>query len=173
MKKESVIKVIEACVLLVIGVLFCVSMAMGTQALSIILGASLIAAGVVIVILAAINEKTILSPVALGGLLALSLGIFFIVANAIGYIMQAVPYILIVFGSALLIDAFIGYFARKEKVIFVFVIKIIVAAALITVGILLLTVNGFGDYVALIVGIALILLAIDCIVLEFIKAKNN
>ena len=113
MKKESIIRVIEACVLLVIGVLFCVSLAMGTQALSIILGASLIAAGTVIVILSAINEKTILSAVAMGGLLALSLGIFFIVRNAIGYIMEAVPFVLIVFGSALLIDAFIGYYARK------------------------------------------------------------
>ena len=173
MKKESVIRVIEACVLLVIGVLFCVSLAMGTQALSIILGASLIAAGTVIVILSAINEKTILSAVAMGGLLALSLGIFFIVRNAIGYIMEAVPFVLIVFGSALLIDAFIGYYARKEKVIAIFVIKLIVAAALITVGILLLTVSGFGEYVALIVGIALILLAIDCIALEFIKAKKE
>ena len=173
MKKQSVIKVVEACVLLIIGVLFCVSLAMGTQALSIILGASLIVAGTVIVILAAINEKSITTPIALGGLFAIAIGIFFIAANAVGYIFAVVPYVLIVFGAALLVDAFLGYYARKEKVIAIFVIKIIVAVALITVGILLLTIADFAEYVSLIIGIALILVAIDNIVLEFIKAKNE
>ena len=173
MKKQSVIKVVEACVLLIIGVLFCVSLAMGTQALSIILGASLIVAGPVLVILAAINEKSITTPIALGGLFAIAIGIFFIAANAVGYIFAVVPYVLIVFGAALLVDAFLGYYARKEKVIAIFVIKIIVAVALITVGILLLTVADFAEYVSLIIGIALILVAIDNIVLEFIKAKNE
>ena len=173
MKKQSVIRIIEACVLLVIGVLFCVSLAMGTQVLSIILGSALIAAGAVIVILSVVNDKTVTSTIALGGLLSLSLGIFFIVANAVAFIFAIVPYVLLVFGSALFIEAFLGYFLRKEKIVAVFVIKLVVGAALITVGALLLTVNGFADYVALIIGIALILLAIDNIALEFIKAKNE
>ena len=173
MKKESVFRVIEACVLLVIGVLFCVSLAMGTEVLSIILGSALIAAGAVIVILSAVNEKTITSPMALGGLLALSLGIFFIVANAVGFLFQIVPFLLIVFGSALFIEAFLSYFGRKEKSLFVFVVKLVVGIALVVIGILLLTVADFGQYVALVVGIALILIAIDNIILEFYKTKKN
>ena len=173
MKKESVFRIIEACVLLVIGVLFCVSLAMGTEVLSIILGSALIASGAVIVILSAVNDKTITSPMAIGGLLALALGIFFIVANAVGFIFQVVPFLLIVFGSALFIEAFLSYFGRKEKSMFVFVVKLIIGAALVVIGILLLTVADFGQYVALVVGIALILIAIDNIVLEFYKAKNN
>ena len=173
MKKESLFKVIEACVLLVIGVLFCVSMAMGLEVLSIILGSALIAAGAIIVILSLVKDKSVLSPIALGGLLALALGIFFIAANAVDYIFRLVPFILIVFGSGLFIDGFLGYFARNEKVIFAFVMKLVIGAALIVVGVLLLTVPEFSNYVALIVGISLILIAVINLVVEFTKASKN
>ncbi len=172
MKKESVIKILEACVLLIVGVLFCVSLAVGTEVLSIIIGASLIAAGTVIIILSLIKDKSVLTPISLGGLLALSLGIFFIVANAIGFIFSYVPYLLLVAGSAIFIDAFLSYFVKKEKVLAVFIIKLIIGAGLITVGALLITVADFKEYVALIVGIALIIIAISNIVLEFYKAKK-
>lgn len=173
MKKENVIKVIEACVLLVIGVLFCVSLAMGTEVLSIILGSSLIVAGVIIVILSAVNDRSIMTPMSLGGLLALSLGIFFIAANAVGFILAVVPYALLVFGTGLIVEAFLAFFARNEKVVPIFVIKLVVGVILVVVGILLLTIPEVRDYVALIVGIALIIIAIDNIALEFIKANRQ
>ena len=172
MKKESVFRIIEACVLLVIGVLFCVSLAMGTEALSIILGASLIAAGAVIVILSLANEKSVFTPISLGGLLAIALGVAFIVGNVVAFIFSIIPYILLVFGSALFIEAFLGYFLRKEKLLAAFIIKLVLGVVLIVVGVLLLTVADFKNYVALIVGIALIILAIANIALEFYKAKN-
>ena len=173
MKKESLYKVIECCALIVIGVLFCVSLAWAENVLSIILGSALIAGGVVIIAMSLVKDKSVVSPIALGGLLALALGIYFIVVNAVGIIFAFVPYILIVFGSALFIDAFIGYFARKEKVVAALVIKLVIGAALITVGILLLTVGDFAKYVSIIVGISLILVGITNIVLEFAKAEKS
>ena len=173
MKKESLYKVIECCALIVIGVLFCVSLAWAENVLSIILGSALIAGGVVIIAMSLVKDKSVVSPIALGGLLALALGIYFIVANAVGIIFSFVPYILIVFGSALFIDAFIGYFARKEKVVAALVIKLVIGAALITVGILLLTVGDFAKYVSIIVGVSLILVGITNIVLEFAKANKS
>ena len=173
MKKQSVFRIIEACVLLVIGVLFCVSLAMGTEVLSIILGSSLIVAGTVIVILSLVNEKSVFTPISLGGLLAIALGIFFIVANAVGIIFSIIPYILLVFGSALVIEAFLGYFLRKEKLLAVFIIKLVLGVIIIVTGVLLLTVDGFKNYCALVVGIALIVLAVANIALEFYKAKTE
>ena len=173
MKKENILKVIEACMLLVLGVLFCVSLAWAGNVLSIILGSSCIAVGSVIVIVAAIKDKSVVSPIALGGLLALTLGIFFIVANIVmQFITSFVPYVLIVFGSALFIDAFLGYFVRKEKVLVPFIIKLVIGAALITVGALLLTIAEFADYISLIIGIALILIAITNLAIEFVKAEQ-
>ena len=173
MKKENVLKVIEACMLLVLGVLFCVSLAWAGNVLSIILGSSCIAVGTIIVVVAAIKDKSVVSPIALGGLLALTLGIFFIVANIVmQFITSFVPYVLIVFGSALFIDAFLGYFVRKEKVLVPFIIKLVIGAALITVGALLLTIAEFADYISLIIGIALILIAITNLAIEFVKAEQ-
>jgi len=173
MKKQSLFKVIQCCSLIVIGVLFCVSLAWAENVLSIILGSSLIAAGVVILIMSIINDKSVVSPIALGGLLAVALGIYFIVVNAVGIIFSFVPYILIVFGSAIIVDGLIGYFARDEKVIAALIVKLVIGAALVTVGILLLTVGGFQKYVAVIVGIALIIIGIANIVLEFVKADKK
>lgn len=173
MKRESLYKVIESCALLVLGVLFCVSKAWAGNVLSIILGASCIAIGAIIVIVAAIKDKSIVSPIALGGLLALTLGIFFIVSNIVmSFIENFVPYALIVFGSALFIDAFLSYFARKEKVLAPFIIKLVIGAALITVGILLLTVEGFDQYISIVIGVALILVAINNLAIEFVKADK-
>lgn len=173
MKKESIFKVIEACALLVLGVLFCVSLAWAGNVLSIILGSSCIAIGAVIVVVAAVKDKSVVSPIALGGLLALTLGIFFIVANIVmQFINSFVPYVLIVFGSALFVDAFLAYFVRKEKVLVPFIIKLVIGAALITVGALLLTISDFAQYISLIIGIALILIAITNLAVEFIKADK-
>ena len=174
MKKESIFKVIEACALLVLGVLFCVSLAWAGNVLSIILGSSCIAIGAVIVVVAAVKDKSVVSPIALGGLLALTLGIFFIVANIVmQFINSFVPYVLIVFGSALFVDAFLAYFVRKEKVLAPFIIKLVIGAALITVGALLLTISDFAQYISLIIGIALILIAITNLAVEFIKADKT
>ena len=173
MKKESIIKIIEACVLLVLGVLFCVSYAMGTEVLSIILGVALIVAGTAILVMNIIKEKSTISSIALAGLLALSLGIYFVARNGVAIIFSVVPFVLIVFGSALFIDAFIGYFARKEKVIVAFIVKLIVGAALVTIGALLLAEVIGADLVGIFIGVALILVAIINIVVEFFKANKQ
>lgn len=173
MKRESLYKVIEACALLVLGVLFCVSLAWAGNVLSIILGASCIAIGAIIVVVAAIKDKSVVSPIALGGLLALTLGIFFIVANIVmQFINSFVPYVLIVFGSALFIDAFLGYFIRKEKLMVPFIFKIVIGAGLITVGALLLTIADFAQYISIVIGVALILVAIINLAIEFSKADK-
>ena len=173
MKRESLIKIIEACVLLVLGVLFCVSYAMGTEALSIILGVALIVGGTAINVMSIIKDKSTFSSIALLGLLALSLGIYFIVRNAVAIIFDVVPFVLVVFGSALFIDAFIGYFARKEKVIVAFIVKLVVGAALIVIGSLLLAGVIGADLVGIFIGVALILVAIINIVVEFFKVNKQ
>ena len=174
MKKESLLRIIEACVLLILGVLFCVAKAWETgKVLSIILGVALIVAGTAIFLMSVIKDKSTIAPIGLAGLLAIALGIFFIVVEAVNIIFAFVPYLLIVFGSALFIDAFIGYFARKEKVLIAFIIKLVVGAVLIVVGSLLLCSADFQEFVSIVIGVSLILLAIVSIVVEFFKANKQ
>ena len=173
MNKKSVIRIIEACILLVIGVLFCISKVWAAGVLSTILGIGLIIGGTVIVVLSIINEKALVGPLAIGGLLAITLGIFFIVANTIEYLMGLVPWLLIVFGSAMFIEAFLGYFLRKEKNTTMFVIKLIIGIVLIVLGILLLTVPEFNKAVEIILGVALIVVAFISIASEFIRTNRT
>lgn len=51
MKKESVLRIVEACVLLVLGIPFCVSTAVAVNFLSIVIGVGLIAGGTALIVI--------------------------------------------------------------------------------------------------------------------------
>ena len=172
MKKESVLRIIEACVLLVLGVLFCVSKAVAVNFLSIVIGIGLIASGTALIIISLVKDKTLFNNFGMGGGLALTLGIFFIAANALDFLFRITPFLLIVFGSMFLIEAFIAYFGTKKSSKGLFVLRLVVGAIFVTVGILLLTIAEFANWVSLIIGIAFILIAIAAIIAEFNKANN-
>lgn len=172
MKKESVLRIVEACVLLVLGVLFCVSTAVAVNFLSIVIGVGLIAGGTALIVISLVKDKSLFNNFGLGGALILTLGIFFIARDALGFLFSITPFLLIVLGSLFVIEAFLSYFANNNKNKGLFVIRLIVGIAFATVGILLLTIPEFANWVGLIIGIAFILIALAAIISEFNKAKN-
>ena len=172
MKKESVLRIVEACVLLVLGVLFCVSTAVAVNFLSIVIGVGLIAGGTALIVISLVKDKSLFNNFGLGGALILTLGIFFIARDALGFLFSITPFLLIVLGSLFVIEAFLSYFANNNKNKGLFVVRLIVGIAFATVGILLLTIPEFANWVGLIIGIAFILIALAAIISEFNKAKN-
>ena len=168
-KQVDLMMLVRACVLLVVGILFCISPVMGTKALSLILGIALIVLGVVFVTLAIVKEKSLIVPWALIGFLAISLGIYGIIVNAIGRIAGFVPYVLIPFGVLLVADAFMGRFWRKEKSTFLFIVKLVLGIAGLALGICLLTIESFKTYASVVLGAAIIALSIGI----FVKGIKN
>ena len=97
-KSENVINTVKMCLLLIIGVLFCLSQVLGEKNLSIILGVGFIGTGIALVILSLINDKKLLSEGAIIGYALISAGILSLTVYYIGLILMVVPYLLIVIG---------------------------------------------------------------------------
>ena len=163
MSKEKIIALVEAGVLLVVGILFCFGLA--TDVLSVIVGAGLIIAGVVFLAISFVGTKSLLTNVGFGGGLLLALGIYCLAATAVEIIFTFVPYLLIVGGSIIILDGIFGKFVNKHDVLVVFIIKLVIGIALVVIGILLLTVPEFAQAVSIIFGVTIILLAIYAIVM--------
>ena len=107
------------------------------------------------------------------GAILVGLDIMFIVTNVIEFLFSVIPYLLITFGAIVFIDAFLGYFVRKDKNALPLVLKLLIGAVLLTVGILMLTIEDFAGYVGLISGLALIVVGIYLLVAALIGKKTN
>ena len=95
---DYTVKTVKMCMLLIIGILFCLSVFIGQKNLSIILGIGFICTGVALIAVSLIKEKELLSSNALVGYASIALGIILITEPIINVILIAVPYIIIVLG---------------------------------------------------------------------------
>ena len=161
--------IIKAIICIVIGILFCCSLAMAIEVLSYIIGGVLIVIGLVAIISTAVSKQSLLSITGLLGAIFLGLGIAAIVLNAAGFILACIPFLLIALGAVAITDAFLLKFVRKEKNIVAFVIELVIGIVFFVFGILLLTVDVFAGYAGLILGIALIVYGLFTLIVECIK----
>lgn len=170
-KKFDFTKLILPIALLTIGILFCFSNAMGTKALSVLLGVGFIVVGAIGVFASLYATRSMLSTYALGGCFLIAVGILIIIDNLVGLLLVLIPWLLIVYGSALIIDALFGVASKRMGTGTLFVIELLLGVALLTLGICLLTVTGFAEFTGLVFGISLIISAAYDIVLIVKKAK--
>ena len=165
---EKVRTLVVAIILLIIGILFCCSLSMGSKALSIVIGVSLIVLGAVLLATSYMATKGLIAGAAIGGAALIAIGIWFIVDNLAAKILAYIPFFLIVAGCIFIVDAILAIAVRKEGVV-AFVVEFLIGAAALTLGCCLRYVDGFAEYTALIVGIVIILYSSYTIVKTFLK----
>ncbi len=165
--------IIKAVICIIIGVLFCCSLAMAIEVLSYIIGAILIVIGLGAIITTAATKQSLLSITGLLGAIFLGLGIAAIVLNAAGFLLACIPFLLVALGAIAIVDAFLMKFVRKEKNIIAFVIELVIGVIFFLFGILLLTVDEFAGYAGLILGIALIVYGLFTLIIECIKLSKK
>lgn len=164
--------IIIASILLIIGILFCCSLAMGMTGLSFIIGIMLLTLGVLFIIQSLINNKGILTINGLLGVIIVTLGILFMVNKLAYIIISFIPWFLIIFGCGIIADTLLGKLVRKDENLTQFILKLIIGGICILLGILLLTINGFLEFASLILGIILIVYGIYIIINIFLKNNN-
>lgn len=163
-------KILVAVICIIIGILFCCSLVTeAVQVLSYIIGAVLIAIGLVAIISTAIKKQSLLSATGLLGAIFLGLDIATIVLNAVGFVLECIPFLLISLGALAITDAFLLRFSRKEKNMLAFIIELVLGVIFLVFGILLLTVDVFNGYAGLIFGLALIVYGLFTLIIECIK----
>ena len=153
---KSVYGIIGAIAFIVFGLLFAFVGLIGTGALSLILGISLLVVGVVPVALSLYEKQSFFTVKSLVGGILIATGIFALVYDFAVILLCAIPYLLAVYGVFLLADAFVVYFVRDERTLSLFLIKLIAGIILLVLGILCFTViSALG--VGIIVGVILVL----------------
>ena len=161
---------IGSIILIVLGALFCCSLAMGINGLSIVLGIVLIFCGAVFISVCIIDKEQIFSPSYMLGIILLSLGVVFIIYKLAGIVFLFIPWFLIVFGALIVVNVLI---AKKDNILSntSFTINLIIGILLAGLGILLNLIDGFMEYASIALGILMILYGIYllCIVIK----KNN
>ena len=166
---EELKTIIIASLLIVIGILFCCSLAMGISELSVIIGLILIIIGALFLLNSVFGGTGLLSHLGLSGVVVLSFGIMFIASKLAGIIFAYIPWFLVVLGSVVIIDSLLGKFMRGEKNTFEFIIKIIIGISSLALGLCLMFIDGFMEYSSIVLGIFMIVYGIYIIFTKFTK----
>jgi len=152
-------KLVLAIVLMIIGILFCCSLAMGITGLSMVVGFLLLIIGILYIANSLLISKNFLTTNGIIGIAIFTLGILFMVNKLAGIIVAFIPWFLIVLGTVIIIDAFLGKFLREENNLTYFIIKIVIGAVSLILGLCLKLIDNFAEYSAIILGILMIIIA--------------
>ena len=171
---------ITALVIALFGILFIVIGASDNnqdviRTLDIIIGVLFLIEGSVAILISILVKKRFVTPLSLSGAVSLSLGIYCLVTNGfitglLALFLDYVPYLLLVLGCLLLLQAFLTFFLSKKKNMPLFVIQLVYGAIILTFGILGLTVFKDVDTKFIILGVIMCVFATYIIVASFIPA---
>ena len=168
------VNTINALIFLIAGILFCISTSLGEKWIGIVIGVGILLIGLITVLGDFLKEKTLLSRAVLVGSVLTALGIYLIVDRSlVARILGLIPYILIVAGACVFVDAFLLRFVRNNKNTVAFLAELFVGVALIVFGILMLTVAAFKQRLGLIFGIALILYACYLLIETYAQKRSS
>ena len=160
---------IIAAIILVIGILFCVSLALASKIISIIIGVCILVLGLGLLCASFWERRSVIGGDAIAGGALIAFGIMFMVQGLAGIIFGFIPYFLIVLGALLIIESILLVLLKKSKNMTRFAILLVLGIVSVVLGILLFCVDGFAQYAALVFGIILILFAIYVIVITMTK----
>lgn len=159
-KTRFIQKTVESSIMMVIAVLIFISYFVNIEMTEIVLPISLIVGGLGLLSMGIYNQKGTLKVISIFGICSIAFGIYILVSKDVEFLLAVFMYLLIVLGSATFIDAFLGKYMRKTDQNVAFILKIVGGLAMITVGILFLTVEGMHEYIVLFIGISLFFIAL-------------
>ena len=163
--------IIWACVIFVIGLLFCFSLSYGVKGLSYIIGIAIILTGVVLTLDTISKKSSTLTIMSLFSAFLIAFGIVFIAKELADIIIAMIPWILIAVGVLIFVDAFLLYCVRKSKTNLKFIVELILGTVLFVFGLIVKFAKNWDTYSALVLGIAFIVYAIYLLLCEISSNK--
>ena len=152
-KLNRTMLIIIAAFLIVVGILFCLSVSIGTDAANIVLSIALVLGGLVPVLRSLVNDNRIITAKALLGGAVIALGVFSFVYNIALILLLLLPFLMLVVGVFSVTEAFVMLFVRGERNKPLFITEIVIAVVMITLGILILSIEAVGNASGIIFGI--------------------
>ena len=178
LSKSEIYRILIPIMLIVVGVLFCLgTISSFTNILSYIFGGLLIAIGLISLVIAIANKRTITDIEGLSNALLIAFGVFVIITRLItglnSFILDFIPVLLIALGAIFLFDAILAKIQSRSMSIAAFIIELCIGVAALTLGILLLVLQDFGKYGMLTVGIILILYGVYALFLGIMATSKS
>ena len=164
---KDVKTIVVSSVLLVLGALFCFSLAMGLKAISYIIGTALILAGVLCLINAYSNKKDLLNTEGVIGSAIIAFGVLFAGNELTWIIFNYIPFLLMALGVIVIVDAFLKKFKQKDSA--KFAVELAIGIVSLTLGICLKFVPGFNKMCSVMLGVILIVYAVYSLLVVFVK----
>ena len=170
---QRIITILEAALIIVIGVMFCCSKAMGEAALSWVIGVTFMLAGVGLRVLGLVEKKALFNAEGLLGSLLFAFGLAFGLAHLAGVLFYIAVWLLIVGGSIVLLDVILRIALRKDRNTLGIVIEAIIGAVSLTLGLCLYLIPEFGQFAAIILGVMLILYGVFMFINDVVLASKR
>lgn len=171
LKKDKSRTIVASCVTLIIGILFCCSKSFG-NGLDWLIGLALCLAGALYIINAIIKLRSLFNSDAIFGLCALSFGIMFIVNSLSGILIKYVLYVMVAFGVAIIVEAFLSKFFRYNSTA-EFIITLIVGILVTALAFCLKYIPGWDAFAAVVFGCILIAISLYTLITLFISRKKE
>lgn len=162
--------IIISAILLVVGILLCFSTTMGIDALSIIIGALFIISGIFSVINSALKKKSVMNYTCILSAILVAFGIFFIEYKLATIIFFYVPWLLIVLGVIIILDAVLNKISQNNTT--VFITELIIGIGVLALGLCLKFIPGFIDLSSVMLGIVMIVYGVYLLIMTFSKSRT-
>lgn len=154
--KQQLPLFIQALLFLVVGILFCCSLAMGSQAISILVGSLFVILAAAFLFTSVYYHHGILSSDGIASGFFLSIGILCFIENIVLTILtRVIPVLLIVLGAYAIVDAVYKLMTKGDRNTILF--EVIFGVIALTLGLLLMFVEAFQNYAGLLIGIIFII----------------
>ena len=163
-------QVVVAAVLIVLGILFCVSIA-ALDVINVIIGVGFIVAGAVLLVAELVKHKSISTSSGILGGILVAFGVAIIVLNWLGALATLLVIALMVIGALYIVDSVLLIAWRDRKNVKGFAVELAIGAVAFTLGMCLWFVPEFGEFANLVFGIILILYGLYLLVDAFLRKK--
>jgi len=163
-----------AIVLLIAGILFCVSPAIGEASAGIVIGIGVALIGIIWAVKDFLVGKALLSRGVIVGSLIVALGVYFMADGSIvSKIIGVIPYVLIVTGGCVFADAILLKTVRDKNDNKKFAIELSIGLGAIVLGSLILALSFFRKALAVIIGALLIAGSVYYLIGMFKKSPSE
>lgn len=163
--------VVIASLLIVIGIALCISMQAGIRVVTWITGLVIIAYGVINIISALSEKKSLSVRQGLIGVGILVFGIFYIKYELISIALMFAPWLVAGVGVALIIDAVLAKAVRNCKNNKSVIIQLVVGILALVAALLVMLVPKINEFTYLIIGILLVVFGVYSVVKIALKKK--
>ncbi|MBQ8393967.1 MAG: hypothetical protein IJX49_00155 [Clostridia bacterium] len=163
----SIVQIVKAAFVLVLGILFCISQVAGV--LSVIIGISLIVVGALYIVNAYLKDKRLLTSDGVMGILFVAFGIVFWENTMMAQVLALIPWILISAGVVVIADSVLRAFVAYSIDMKNFVIELVIGIIVLALGICLKAIPAFAEFTSIMVGIVLVVYALMMIAGVFLN----